>query len=235
MTENRSVRNVLRASALFGDLPDAAFELLAGVSARQTASAGEYLFCQGDNARHFCLVVSGRVRLVQHTLDGKDVTMATFVPGDVVGLLAALDGDLYPGTAEALDSVEVLTFPAAIIEQLMLMHAPLAVRVLRIMSGMLHEAYNRIRELSAERVQRRVARSLLRLASRVGVPGEDGAIRLDIRLSRQDLAQMNGTTLETVSRTLSAWEQEGMIRAGREHITIVQSQRLTALAEDTPA
>ena len=83
-------------------------------------------------------------------------------------------------------------------------------------------------------MQQRVARSLLRLVEKVGVAAENGAVRLDIRLSRQDLAQMNGTTLETVSRTISAWESAGIIQAGREQIVILKPHALIKIADDLP-
>jgi CRP/FNR family transcriptional regulator, nitrogen oxide reductase regulator len=81
-------------------------------------------------------------------------------------------------------------------------------------------------------VQRRIARSMLRLADKVGVKEPGGVIRLDMPLSRQDLAQMNGTTLETVSRTLTAWERNGIVSAGREHVTILKHDELITIAED---
>jgi CRP/FNR family transcriptional regulator, nitrogen oxide reductase regulator len=105
---------------------------------------------------------------------------------------------------------------------------------LRMTAARLHEAHNRIRELSTERVQQRIARSLLRLVEKVGVKEEGGAIRIDMRLSRQDLAQMNGATLETVSRTLTAWEQKGIVQSGREHITLLKPHQLVTIAEDLP-
>ncbi len=228
------IRKAIQNTEIFADLPAAALDRLANAAHRRVARQGDLIFHQDDEARVFFLVLSGRLRLIQHTVDGKDVTMSTFVPGDFMGLVVSLSDEHYPGSGEALEDVEVLALPGDVMWQMMNDHAPLAVRVLRVVAARLHEAHNRIRELSAERVQQRIARSLLRLAQKVGVKESNGAIRLDLRLSRQDIAQMNGTTLETVSRTLTAWERDGLIDAGREHIVILKPHTLVTIAEDLP-
>lgn len=228
------IRKALQKTEIFGNLPTAALDRLASAARRRTIRQGDLFFHQDDDANVFFLVLSGRTRLVQHTTDGKDVTMATFVPGDFMGLVVALTDEHYPGSGEALEDVEVLALPGDVMWQLMNDHAALAVGILRVVAARLHEAHNRIRELSAERVQQRIARSLLRLAQKVGVKESNGAIRLDLRLSRQDIAQMNGTTLETVSRTLTAWERDGLIDAGREQIVILKPHLLVTVAEDLP-
>ncbi len=227
-------RTLLAQAELFADVPPAALDQLADTAHRRSVVSGDYLFHQDDKAQVFCLVLAGRFRLVQHSVEGKDVTMAVFVPGDVIGLVVALTNDPYPGSVEALENGEVLLLPGALLWSLMNEYAGLAVRVLRMVAGRLQEAHNRIRELSVERVQQRIARCLLRLAQKVGVKDANGGIRLDLPLSRQDIAQLTGTTLETVSRTIAAWERDGILDAGREQITIRQPHQLVTIAEDLP-
>jgi CRP/FNR family transcriptional regulator, nitrogen oxide reductase regulator len=232
--ENAPIQDILRQVKLFSDLPLTTLNSLATTSHRYKVNRGDWLFHQDDEAHTVYIVLSGRLRLVQHTADGKDVTMATFVPGDVIGLVVALTGAPYPGSAEAIEASELLTLPGTLIWQLLHENADMAVRVIQLIAGHLHEAHNRIRELSAERVQQRVARSLLRLAQKVGVKDKGSSVRLDMRLSRQDLAQMNGTTLETISRTLTAWEHNGIIDTKREQVVIVQPHALMKIADDLP-
>ncbi|MBX3066216.1 MAG: Crp/Fnr family transcriptional regulator [Anaerolineae bacterium] len=229
-----TIREALLACALFADLPDAALDALSGSLRWQHVERGEVLFNQGDEAAFAYLVTAGRLRLVQHTLEGKDVTMATFTSTEVIGLIVVLLGEQYPGTAEALDNAELIVLPAPPLWGLLNTHPAFSLKVIHMLADRLHEAHNRIRELSAERVQRRVARSLLRLVEKVGVAEGHGAVRLDIRLSRQDLAQMNGTTLETISRTLSAWEDDGIVESAREQIVILRPHALVRVADDLP-
>ncbi|MCE7947161.1 MAG: Crp/Fnr family transcriptional regulator [Chloroflexi bacterium CFX4] len=223
-----------KRAELFADLPPHLYDQLLQTARICHIRNGEYLFHQGELAYTFYLLQRGRLRLVQHTPEGKDVTLATFSEGDLIGLLVAISSDSYPATAEALEDCELLALQGAPMWQVMQQHAPLAVRVVRMLAARLHEAHERIRELSAERVQQRLARSLVRLARKVGVKQADGSIYLDVRLSRQDLAQMNGTTLETVSRTLTAWQREGLLDAGREQITLIKPHDLVLIADDLP-
>ncbi len=228
------IRDTLGKIDLFAGLPVSLLDRLAGAAHRVSVRKGEFVLRQGEEAHLFFVVLAGRLRLVQHTADGKDVTMSVFVPGDAIGLIVAIMDELYPGSAEALEDSDTLALPGDLMWQAMNDNAPLAVRVLKMVAGRLKEAHSRIRELSAERTEQRVARSLLRLVQKVGAPESDDAVRLDMRLGRQDLAQMNGTTLETVSRILAVWERDGIVRAGREQITILNPHALVVIAEDLP-
>lgn len=219
---------------LFADLPPHLYDQLLQTARPCHIRNGESLFHQGEPAQRFYLLQRGKLRLVQHTPEGKDVTLATFSEGDLIGLLVALSDEPYPATAEALEDCELLALQGAPMWAVMQQHAPLAVRVVRMLAARLHEAHERIRELSVERVQQRLARSLVRLARKVGVKQSDGSIYLDVRLSRQDLAQMNGTTLETVSRTLTAWQREGLLEVGREQITLIKPHDFVLMADDLP-
>jgi CRP-like cAMP-binding protein len=112
-------------------------------------------------------------------------------------------------------------------------HPRLAMNTLGTVGGRLQESQARVRELSTERVERRIAHALLRLAGQAGKPVGSG-IRIDFPISRQDVAEMTGTTLHTVSRTFSAWEEQGIVESGRQKITIRKPDALLAIAEDQP-
>jgi len=148
----RAIRDTLSTFGLFADLPSAALDKLALALRRQQADRGDVLFHQGDDPQLAYMVVSGRLRLIQHTSDGKDVTMANFMPGDGIGLVMLLTNEPYPGTAEALESSELLAFSGKALWELLNSHAPFGVRVIQMLASHLYEAHNRIRELSAERV-----------------------------------------------------------------------------------
>jgi CRP-like cAMP-binding protein len=95
----------------------------------------------------------------------------------------------------------------------------------------LQETHTRVLEMSTQQVERRVAHALLRLARQAGRKVEQ-SVEIDFPISRQDIAEMTGTTLHTVSRTLSAWERQGLIESGRQRIVLRDPHRLFALAED---
>jgi CRP-like cAMP-binding protein len=102
--------------------------------------------------------------------------------------------------------------------------------LMKLMTNYIQEMQERYRELATEKVERRIARALLRLTAQMGVKASDGAIEL--AFTRQELAEMSGTTLYTVSRILSEWERQGLVEAGRERVMIRSPHGLVQIAEE---
>jgi CRP-like cAMP-binding protein len=109
-------------------------------------------------------------------------------------------------------------------------HPALASNTLQTIGSRLQDAHTRVMEMSTEQVERRIAHALLRLVQQAGRKVEQG-IEIDFPISRQDLAEMTGTTLHTVSRTLSGWESQGLVEGGRQRIVVRDPHRLFTLAE----
>ena len=147
------------------------------------------------------------------------------------GATAVFGDTAYPASAETVDATIVLGWDNETTIELIEQYPRLGLNILRLLSVRLQELQDRLREMSTERVERRIARALLRLVSQLGRKAETGVL-IDLPLSRQDLANMTGTTLYTVSRILSRWEAEGIIEAGREKVLIKHPPRLVVIAED---
>lgn len=226
------IQQTLEKCTIFKGIPAVLLTLLTDVAEIRHYARGEFLYHQGAEPDWVYIVARGMVRLVQHTEDGKSITMHTCVSGDPLALVFSLIGEPFSGGAEAAEDSDVILLPVEVVWEVIQQHPPLMLNVLKMVAGRLREAHNRIRELSAEKAERRIARSTLRLVEKVGVPMLDGAIHLDMRLTRQDLAEMSGTTLETVSRTLTAWEREAIIKSSRERLTILQPHILTGIVEE---
>lgn len=204
------------------------------VASRCRLARGEFFFHQGEPAKYFYVITEGRVRLSQLNPEGHQVIIHFMGPGDGMGIIVALSNTSYPLSAEVVMDCAALKWNYDATIALMKQHPRLALNGLRLVSGRFHELQNRYRELSTERVERRVARAVLRLANQSGRRTEKGVL-LDLPLSRQDLGEMTGTTLYTVSRILSRWEQLGLIESGREQIIICSPHDLVIIAEDLPA
>ncbi|NNJ11266.1 Crp/Fnr family transcriptional regulator [Chloroflexales bacterium ZM16-3] len=209
--------------------------LTAAASAAQLrhVSGGEFFFRQGDPASHFYVLAEGHARLSQITPEGRQVIMGLIGPAHAIGIIAAIPGALYPLDLQATQDSQALTWNQRTLHMLLESHPVLGLRALRMVSSRFVELQDRYRELATERVERRLARAILRLVAQVGRP-EAGGVTIALPLARQDLAELTGTTLYTVSRTLSAWEDAGIIRSGRERVTLCDPARLTAIAEDLP-
>lgn len=226
--------NVIRQISLFDGLGEADLEAVARAAWQQSIGAGSFFFYQGDRASTLYVLTEGRVRLSQVTPDGHQVIMRFIGPGEGFAIIAALSNMRYPVSAEAVDDSTALTWDGDAIARLIENQCPrLGVNAMNLLASRVREFQDRIRELSTERVERRIARTLLRLARQTGRKVEAG-ILLDLPLSRQDLAEMAGTTIYTVSRTLSGWEQAGLIETGRERVLICSPHDLVVIAEDLP-
>lgn len=195
--------------------------------------AGELFFNEGAEADAFFVLTSGRVKLTQLTPEGHQVVLRIIGSGNAFGGAGAFGDLTYPVSAEAVEAAVALVWTSSTIRQLLETERRLALNALKFVSGRYHDLQRRYRQLMTERVEQRVARALLRLVQEAGRRVEAG-VEIDFPVSRQDIAEMTGTTLFTVSRLLSAWEERGIVRSGRQRITLTKPHALVALAEDLP-
>lgn len=218
---------------LFEGLSTDALARILGLAHSRQLDAGEFFFNEGDSADHFFVLVSGRVKLTQLTPEGHQVVLRLIGPGDAFGGVGAFGDPTYPISAEAVEPTVALSWTSATMRQLMETENLIALNAVRFVAGRLHDLQRRHRQLMTERVERRVARALLRLVHDAG-RRVDAGVEIDFPVSRQDIAEMTGTTLYTVSRLMSAWEERGIVRSGRQRIVLTKPHALVAIAEDLP-
>lgn len=191
------------------------------------------VFEQGQEAHSLFLLLNGHVRAEKTTPDGKQIVVRYVSAGEVFGVAQAIGLKHYPATAvAAVDSVS-LAWPSAAWPRLVAQHPALATNTLQTVGQRLQEAHTRVIEMTTEEVERRIAHALLRLVKQAGRKVE-GGIEIDFPISRQDVAEMTGTTLHTVSRVLSAWEQQGLVESGRQRIIVRDPHHLFGIAESAP-
>jgi CRP-like cAMP-binding protein len=195
---------------------------------------GAFVFLEGDPATNLSVLAAGRVKVVRETEDAREVILRFIEPGELFGAAGGVGEATYPASAIATEDAVALQLSAQDFPDLVDRQPAFAMAVIVELGSRLREAEARIRDLQGERVERRIARTLLRLARKTGVKTDRG-IELGIPLSRQDLAELAGTTLSTASRTLSAWDQQGLVDAGRERVTLLKPHQLMELAEDLSA
>lgn len=219
--------------SIFEGLPPRALEEILAAGVEKTYAEESFLFYQDDPAVRVYVLLSGRVKLTQLSDDGQQVIMRVITPGLMFAAIGIVEGAKYPVTAQAAADSLVLYWNQDTLLNLIERYPVLALRALRLMSTQVREFQDRYRELATERVERRLARAILRLAAQTGRKTDDGVL-LDLAISRQDLAEMSGTTLFTVSRIISQWESNGLVQTGRERILIRFPHGLVRIAEDLP-
>ena len=219
-----------RTLGMFAALSDAQLDRVWSGASRRGYRSGEAVFEQGDEARHFFVLLSGRLRVTQVTAEGQQVIVRMVNPGDLFGIAKALRRTDYPGTATAVLDSAAVAWPMSRWSQLVQDFPGFATGAMQTMGERLQEAHTRMRELATEEVERRVAHAVLRLGNQAGRK-EPAGIRIDFPISKQDIAEMTGTTLHTVSRILSAWEAAGLVESGRQKLLLKNPHRLLLIGD----
>jgi CRP-like cAMP-binding protein len=189
------------------------------------------VFVQGQTAERCHALIDGRVRITQSDEDGAQLVVRFIGSGEMFGTVALFTDRRYPAEAVAvLDSIEISWTEASLLN-LIGRHPQIAINIVKIVGARLREVQERLRELATQRVERRIARVLLRLAHQVSQTTDNGTT-IDFPLTRRDVAEMCGATLRTVSRTLTAWEKAGLIATKRQRVTIRKLAEIRRMAED---
>lgn len=225
-------RTAVRSLSVFQDVSDADLDVFLGHASVRRVPQGEAVFKQGQQADSFFLLLSGRLKVTQVTGDGQQVIVRVVHPGELFGFAVALQRPDYPGTALAAMDSDILAWPSELWTQLIECNGRIAVSAIQTMGKQLEEAHTRIREMSTQEVERRIAHAILRLSLQAGRKEASG-IQIAFPISRQDIAEMTGTTLHTVSRILSAWEAQGLVECGRQKVVVRDFSGLSLLAEGT--
>jgi CRP-like cAMP-binding protein len=191
------------------------------------------VFEQGEAAHSFFVLLHGHVRASKVTPTGEQVVVRYVAAGETFGVATAIGLQLYPATATAVDDSVVLAWPSAMWPRLVAQFPALATNTLQTVGARLQETHTRVVEMSTQHVEQRIAHALLRLVKQSGKKVDHG-VEIDFPISRQDIAQMTGTTLHTVSRTLSAWEARGLVESSRQKIIVREPHKLFVLAEQAP-
>jgi CRP-like cAMP-binding protein len=192
-------------------------------------SRHEAIFVEGQPTRHVLLIRSGSVKLTQLSQDGSEVILRMSGVGDIVGVLALSANSMHTCSAHVVERCTGFVWDAMKFEHILENNSIMRKNVTRILSDRLNELEERFREIATERVGTRVAHELMRLLKQVGKPLNGG---IEVSLSREELAQMTGTTLFTISRLMSEWETLGFLSPRREAVVVHDPQRLSEVGEE---
>ena len=225
-------RKLIQALPVFSAMDEAELDHVIAHASALRIPTNTAVFAQGQIATAFYVLLHGRLKVVQVTPDGQQVVIRFVNPGDIYGIAKALRRPDYPATVTALVDSVTLAWDADIWDDFMVRHPTFAANVMQMMGQRLQEAHARVKEMSTEEVERRIAHAVLRLVDQSGRKIEGGVL-VDFPITHQDIAQVSGTTLHSVSRVLSAWENAGLVTVGRRKIVVRDLEGLARVAEAT--
>lgn len=220
---------ILGRLPFFAGLPDRALREINGRFVEVGYQPGETVYTAGDKAERMFVVAEGKVKLLQHASGGRDVLLDILASGEFFGNLATLGVAEYADTAQVMTPACVLSIRSETFRQVIDEHPELAIKVLEIMAERLNAANQRVLQLSSMPVEKRIASTLLKLVEKLGRKQEDGLL-IDVPLARDDLAEMTGSTTETVSRVMSQLQSSGIIASGRQWVAVIDQDGLERLA-----
>lgn len=214
----------------FSRLSRAQIETILSHATSRRYDKGVTIFEESAVAERFFLLLDGTIRVVKITPAGEQVTSLHIPAGQLFGISQALGRDTYPATAIAASEVLALSWPTSLWAGFIADYPGFASETYKTIGERVSEMNNRIVEMSTQHVEQRIARALLRLASQSGRPIETGT-EISFPITRKDVSELTGTTLQTVSRLLSAWEKVGLVNSKRKKIILCDTKALAALSE----
>ena len=221
---------ILRQLPFFNGLPDEAITDANTLFREQGYETGDNIYFTGDPAVMLYVVAAGKVKLLRHAPTGQEVLLDLLLPGDFFGSLPLLRENTHPDTAQAHTTCCALTITGDDFQKILQQYPQVSLALLEIVSHRLREAREIIHQISAAPVENRLAATLLKLADKLGEE-HDGELLIQLPLSRQDLADMTGATGETVSRIMSQFRKQKLIRAGRGWVAITNRHELAEITE----
>lgn len=222
---DRDKVQVLRQSFIFSTLNDDELAELASLAIERSFVSNEFIFWDGDAPDWFYIVAKGKVKVLKHSLSGKEFIIAFFGPSEMFGEVAVFEDKPYPASAQAVAETKVLEIKREDFLSFLAHRPEVALRIISVLGGRLRDAQARLRDLAAERVEQRLTRILLMLSSKLGTT---------LPFTRQEIADMAGTTTETAIRVMSRLKDGGIIRSVRGKTIIVDETKLRLLSEGPP-
>jgi CRP/FNR family transcriptional regulator len=223
------LQDLLRSTALFHRVSPDDARRLAAVSRAVPFKRGDRIFAEGDPSDDLLVIARGRVKVCKMTPAGKDVILEIFGPGDPLGAVAAYEGRSYPASAVALEDTTCIQVPRESFFALLEQYPSLVRGLLVGLTQRLVELTNRLADLTGGRVEPRVARLFLKMAGEIGRAERDGVF-IPMALSRQEIADLSGTTIETCIRIMSRWGKQNIVVTEKDGFLLLDRNALEALS-----
>jgi len=206
-------------------LDDDELSELANLARERSFMSNEFIFWDGDTPDWFYVIAEGKVKVLKHSSLGKEFIIAFFSPGEMFGEVAVFENKPYPASAQAVAETKVVAIKREDFLSFLANRPQVALRIINVLGGRLRDAQSRLRDLAGERVEQRLASLLLMLSSKLG---------LTLPFTRQEIADMVGTTTETAIRVMSQLKDRGIIRSTRGKVIILDKEKLRILSEGPP-
>ncbi len=232
MGEEQNILKHLGTIDIFESLTDDDLSELARNSQWEDYDKGDYVVFEGDENDWLYAPAKGRLKLVKHLDSGRDVILNIIVPGEIIGEGPLYDGETQPASLQTMEKASVVRIRRPALVNVLKGNVSTLEAIISHESSLLRDTFEQVKSLSGERVLRRIAAVIIKLAGKTGELQPDNTVRINLRVTRQEIANMAGSTVETTIRTISKITSEGIIDTKNGHIVIIDRHRLIEIAEN---
>lgn len=215
----------LGKSLIFSGLSENELIELSQFAVERSFPAGEYLFWEGDDPDWFYIIANGQIKVLKHASSGKEFIIAFFNTSEMFGEVAVFENKAYPASAQAVGETRVIGIKRSDFLGFLANRPEVALRIIQVLGGRLRDAQGRLKDIAGERVEQRIASILLMISSKLGS---------EIPFTREEIANMAGTTTETTIRVMSRFKDSDIIRSIRGKTIILDEVKLRSLSESPP-
>lgn len=213
----------------FSHLNQDELEIINEITSLKKYKKDEIIFFEGEKGNHIYIIKKGKVKMLKMDQNGDEQILNIFKKDDILAEVIVFDKENYPATAIALNDVELFSIDSNKLSNIFIEYPQITVKIMKVMSNRLRRAQQNIRDFGLKDSKSRLASLLYHLAEKHGKKNKDNKISLSLFLTQKELANMIGTTRETVSRTLNEIERKGIISTSRKKIVINNLKELKNL------
>jgi len=216
---------VLKGAPIFHSLSDDELGELTNLAVERSLTPNEFIFWEGDAPQWFYIIAEGKVKVLKHSSLGREFIIAFFNRGEMFGEVAVFENKPYPASAQAATETRVVAIKRESLLTFLSNQPQVALKIINVLGGRLRDAQGRLKDLAGERVEQRLASVLLMLSTKLGPT---------LPFTRQEIADMVGTTIETAIRVMSQLKERGIIRPLRGKVILLDKEKLRLLSEGHP-
>ncbi len=219
MKQNEVIIKTIKKSKIFSALPKKELAKISSLFEKLYFRKHEYIFMEGDPSDWLYLVSEKRVKMVKHSYEGKDTIVEVKSPGEIFCCSAVLDRRPYPESAQAMEDATAIRISRKNLLRIMDEHPFIKIGIAKYFSDRLRDANEMLKNIATEKVEKRIAAVLFKLSEKALVE-DSGYKKIDFSLTRQEIAEMVGTTVETCIRIISRFQKQGMVKSSGKRILV---------------
>jgi CRP/FNR family transcriptional regulator len=217
--------DLIRRVPLFATLSEQEFASLANIFQVKTYRKNQIIFLEEETGNYMYIVLAGKVKVTKSTPGGKETILAIHQPGDFFGEMALLDGRTSPATVAAMEDCRIATIYHSDFQRLLMSNEKVVRQIIQVLCTRLRQVWSQVQHLSYSTADDRIRAGILQLSRKHGVQDARGII-IDLKITHQELAEMVGTSRETVTRTLARLQKKGILSLENRRIVLLKPKEL---------